>query len=180
MNHRNLMRVAGAGALILAATLAYLTTRPITAQQPDPSVVDPNLAVRTVVSGLTTPIGAAFLGPGDMLVLEKNTGKVLRVVDGALQGTALDLAVNFGSERGLLSIALHPEFPDNPGVYLYWTESTTGSDTNVLADTMLLGNRVDRFVWDGKTLTQDINVIRIRAIQQDATNRIRAAITTAG
>jgi glucose/arabinose dehydrogenase len=80
----------------------------------------------------------------------------------------LDLAVNFGSERGLLGIALHPEFPANPGVYLSWTESTSGADTNVLSQTPLLGNRVDRFVWDGSTLTFDTNLIRIRAIQQDA------------
>ena len=80
----------------------------------------------------------------------------------------LDLAVNFGSERGLLGIALHPDFPADPGVYLYWTESTTGADTNVLSATPLLGNRVDRFVWNGSTLTFDHNLIRLRAIQQDA------------
>ena len=68
-----------------------------------------------------------------MLVLEKNTGRVQRVVDGAVHSTVLDLAVNNGSERGLLGIALHPDFPANPGVYLYWTESTTGADTNVLS-----------------------------------------------
>ena len=56
----------------------------------------------------------------------------------------------------------------NPGVYLYWTESTTGADTSVLAQTPLLGNRVDRFVWNGSTLTFDRNLVRIRAIQQDA------------
>ena len=80
----------------------------------------------------------------------------------------LDLAVNFGSERGLLGIALHPDFPANPGVYLYWTESTTGADTDVLSATPLLGNRVDRYVWNGSTLTFDHNLIRLRAIQQDA------------
>jgi aldose sugar dehydrogenase len=89
------------------------------------------------------------------------------VVDGLVQGAVLDLAVNFGSERGLLGIALHPDFPDNPGVYLYWTESTTGEDTNVLSETPLLGNRVDRFVWDGSSLAFDHNLIMIRAIQQD-------------
>jgi glucose/arabinose dehydrogenase len=73
--------------------------------------------------------------------------------------------VNSGSERGLLGIALHPNFADNGFVYLYWTESTTGGDTDVLANTPLLGNRVDRFVWDGSTLTQDINIIRLRALQ---------------
>jgi glucose/arabinose dehydrogenase len=93
---------------------------------------------------------------------------VKRVVNGAVQATVLDLAVNFGSERGLLGIALHPSFPTNPGVYLYWTESTAGADTNVLSQTPLLGNRVDRYVWNGSTLTFDRNLIKLRAIQQDA------------
>ena len=63
-------------------------------------------------------IALEFIGPDDFLVLEKNTGRVQRIVNGALQGTVLDLAVNAASERGLLGIALHPQFPDNPGVYL--------------------------------------------------------------
>src|ERR687898_2083046 len=138
------------------------------AQSPGPTLEDPDLGVRTVVSGLVTPTSVAFLGPHDVLVLEKNTGKVQRVVNGSVVATVLDLAVNFGSERGLLGIALHPRFPDNPGVYLFWTESTTGADTDVLNQTPLLGNRVDRFVWDGSSLSFDRNLIRLRAIQQDA------------
>jgi glucose/arabinose dehydrogenase len=137
-----------------------------------PTVVDPRLAVRTVVSGLNSPTTMAFLGDDDILVLEKETGRVRRVMNGAIQSTVLDLAVNFGSERGLLGIALHPEFPSNPGIYLYWTESTTGNDTSVLSATPLLGNRVDRFTWDGSALTLDRNIIRLRAIQQDATNPV--------
>jgi glucose/arabinose dehydrogenase len=133
-----------------------------------PTVVDPRLEVRTVVSGLNSPTTMAFLGDDDILVLEKETGRVRRVMNGTIQSTVLDLPVNFGSERGLLGIALHPEFPTNPGVYLYWTESTTGNDTSVLSETPLLGNRVDRFTWDGSTLTFDQNIIRLRAIQQDA------------
>ena len=97
--------------------------------QGGPTMLDPNLAVRTIATGLVTPTTMAFLGADDLLVLEKNTGRVQRVVDGVVQSTVLDLAVNFGSERGLLGIALHPNFPTNPGVYLYWTESTTGADT---------------------------------------------------
>ena len=86
-------------------------------------------------------------------------------MNGVVMGTVLDLAVNSGSERGLLGIALHPNFPVIPQVYLYWTESTTGADTTVLSETPLLGNRVDRFVWDGSTLTLDRNIIRLRALQ---------------
>ena len=133
-----------------------------------PSMVDPKLTVETVVSGLTTPTTMAFVGPNEMLVLEKQTGRVQHVVNGAVVATALDLAVNNFSERGLLGIALHPQFPANRGVYLYWTESTTPTDTNVPSATPLLGNRVDRFVWNGSTLTPDRELIHIRAIQQDA------------
>jgi glucose/arabinose dehydrogenase len=128
-------------------------------------MLHPNLGVRTVVAGLTTPSTMAFIGENDILVLEKNTGRVQRVVNGVVAATVLDLNVNFGSERGLLGIALHPDFPSDPGVYLYWTASTIAADTNVLANTPLLGNRVDRFTWDGATLTSDQNLIQLRALQ---------------
>jgi glucose/arabinose dehydrogenase len=133
--------------------------------QTTPTLVDPNLRARTVVENLDQPTSAAFLGRNDVLVLEKATGQVKRVVNGVVQSTVLDLAVNSGSERGLLGIALHPNFPATPHIYLYWTESTTGADSGVLADTPLLGNRVDRFVWNGSTLTLDQNIIRLRALQ---------------
>jgi glucose/arabinose dehydrogenase len=135
--------------------------------QTGPQVVVPNLAVRPVVTGLTTPTAIAFLGPNDILAIEKNTGQVKRIA-GGVQSVVLDLAVNFGSERGLLGVALHPNFITDRGVYLYWTESTTGADTNVLSATNLLGNRVDRFIWNGTALTHDSEIVRIRALQQDA------------
>ncbi len=106
---------------------------PTEAQSDGPVMLDPHLGVRPVAAGLNQPTTMAFLGSNDILVLEKATGQVQRVVGGAVPSTVLDLAVNFGSERGLLGIALHPDFPANPGVYLYWTESTTGADTNVLS-----------------------------------------------
>ena len=102
-----------------------------------------------------------------------------RVTNGAVQATpALDLAVNSASERGLLGIALHPRFPRNPGVYLYWTESTATDasgpiDTVDPASTPLLGNRVDRFIWNGTTLTYDRTLIRLRAFQADEGQPLR-------
>src|SRR5262245_58163818 len=138
------------------------------AAQTGPSVVDPNLAVRTVVSGLTQPTAMAFIGRNDILVLEEASGRVQRIVGGALQATpVLDLAVNSNSERGLLGIALDPHFPWMPFVYLYWTESTTGEDSTLAEETPLLGNRVDRFLWNATTsmLTMDRNLIRLRALQ---------------
>jgi glucose/arabinose dehydrogenase len=146
-------------------TLGAIAPLPAASQVEGPEMLHPRLDVRTVVEGLVTPTSMAFLGPNDFLVLEKQTGRVMRVTDGTVQGPVLDLAVSNASNRGLLGIALHPDFPENPGVYLYWTESTTGADTGELAETTLLGNRMDRFEWDGSTLTHDQNLIRLRALQ---------------
>ncbi|HET8564816.1 MAG TPA: PQQ-dependent sugar dehydrogenase, partial [Candidatus Binatia bacterium] len=153
--------------LVLSAAIATPAANNAYAQD-GPTMLDPNLGVRAVVTGLANPISMAFISENEILVAEKDTGRVKRIVDGVVQSTVLDLAVNFGSERGLLGVALDPNFNSNGFVYLYWTESAIGLDTGNLADVPLLGNRVDRFVWDGSTLTFDQNLIRLRALQEDA------------
>ena len=75
-----------------------------------PTLVDHNLELRTVATGLNTPTSFAFIGPTMCSCWRKQTGRVIRV-QGNVQTTVLDLAVNNGSERGLLGIALHPNFP---------------------------------------------------------------------
>jgi glucose/arabinose dehydrogenase len=173
---------------LLIAIAALSLVFSAAAQSNGPSVVDPNLVVRTVTSGLTTPITIGFLGPNELLVLEKNTGQVKRVVSGVVQSTVLDLAVNNASERGLLGIALHPNFSSNHFVYLYWTcqapappasspffptqtecpdTPALGADTGNILAVPLLGNRVDRFVWNGSTLAFDRNLIKLRSFQND-------------
>jgi glucose/arabinose dehydrogenase len=129
-------------------------------------VEDPNLAVKTVVSDLNQPTSMAFLGPNDFLVLEKASGQVKHVVGGARsserrstwRSTVARNEAYWGRTASQLS-------HESRRVYLYWTKSTTGADTNVLANTPLLGNRVDRFVWNGSTLTFDQNVVRLRSLQ---------------
>jgi aldose sugar dehydrogenase len=182
----------GIGSAVVAALLAsvvsfdgkYAAHAQTTAP---PEILDRSLQVRTVVSGLTTPIGIAFLGRNDMLVLEKNTGRVQRVVNGSVTGTVLDLGVNNNSERGILGIALHPRFPRNPGVYIFWTCRSSAlptdpffpdeercldanmfaTDSDNVLQVPLLGNRVDRFTWDGSRLHYDKNLIMLRAFQND-------------
>ena len=121
------------------------------AQSNAPVLVDPDLRVTTVVTNLEIPTTMAFLQRNDFFVLEKASGRVQRVrlggTNGPVVSTVLDLAVNSASERGLLGIALHPAFPRNPGVYLYWTQSASGADSIDILDVPLLGNRVDRFRW---------------------------------
>jgi glucose/arabinose dehydrogenase len=138
-----------------------------------PTMLHPSLGVRPVVTGLVAPTSIAFLGTNDLLALEKASGRVLRVTSGAVSGVALDLAVNSASERGLLGVALHPRFPVTPFVYLYWTESSTGVDSAALADVPVLGNRIDRFTWNGSTLAFDRNMIKLRAFQADPGQPLR-------
>jgi glucose/arabinose dehydrogenase len=123
-----------------------------------------------------------------MLAIEKNTGRVVRVTNGEVAGTVLDLSVNSASERGLLGIALHPRFPANPSVYLFWScrstapfdadpftpeeqrcsqEAMFGPDSADLLQVPLLGNRVDRFVWAGSQLVFDRNLLMLRSFQHD-------------
>ena len=161
--------------------MGLMSGHPGVVQGANPTLTDPNLQVTTVVGGLSQPTCMAFLGPNDFLINEKTSGHVKRVVGGVVTATVLDLPVNAGSERGLLGMALHPNFPDNPGVYLYWTESSTGADSNVLTEVgnpastfpparpQPLGNRVDRFIWDAtvQTLTYAQNLIRLHAFQHD-------------
>src|SRR5690242_8973426 len=94
-----------------------------------PSVVEPNLRAEAVVSGLDFPTTMAFIGSDDILVLQKNDGKVMRVHNGAATAV-LDLNVDFNDEHGLLGIALHPDFANNGFVYLYYTESSAAGDSS--------------------------------------------------
>ena len=86
---------------------------PVASPSSTPQMTVTNLGVRTIVSGLDQPTSMAFIAANDFLVLEKATGRVVRVRNGVVQGAVLDLAVNSASERGLLGIALHPNFATN-------------------------------------------------------------------
>jgi glucose/arabinose dehydrogenase len=177
--------------LLSAVLVALGITTPIgTGQGSGPEILAPQLALRVAASGLALPTSLAFIGPDDLLVLEKNTGQVRRVLDGVLQSQPLiDLAVNNASERGLLGIALHPDFPADPGVYLFWSCRTPdpppdplfpgeiecddtnmlGADTDNLLAVPLLGNRVDRFRLTASGLEFEHRVAMLRSFQHDAT-----------
>ena len=49
-----------------------------------PRIYDSNLHVELLVDGLETPTTMAFLGPNDILVLEKDTGRVQRIMNGTI------------------------------------------------------------------------------------------------
>ena len=53
-------------------------------EQPEPIVNDPNLKLKIISEGLLSHSSFAILGPDDILLLEKGTGKVRRIIDGEL------------------------------------------------------------------------------------------------
>ena len=78
------------------------------------------------------PTTMDFLGPNDLLVLEKDNGTVRRVVNGTLLSESLlDVNVATEGERGMLGIAVakdqnNSNQNDHPrSVLLYYTEAKT-------------------------------------------------------
>jgi glucose/arabinose dehydrogenase len=96
---------------------------------PRPVLLDSNLTLQTVYDGFNFPTKMAFLGPNDILVLEKNDGTVKRIVNGSIKSQLLDLNVSTKGERGLLGIAIYHRGELPPYVYLYYTNAgADGSD----------------------------------------------------
>lgn len=83
---------------------------------------------RRIAGGLNDPVAFTF-GPNDRIwYVEKNTGeiRVLNRRTGRSQRFFVVPRVNGEGERGLLGIALHPDFPATPFVYAYATRRMDG------------------------------------------------------
>src|SRR5690349_21778224 len=94
-----------------------------------PTLEDKELTVEKVTDGLEKPTSMAFLGPNDILVTEKETGKVIHVINGQIQDDpALDVAVANSIERGLLGIAIAKQPDGKTFVFLSYTESGNDED----------------------------------------------------
>ncbi|MGH7177061.1 MAG: PQQ-dependent sugar dehydrogenase [Tepidisphaeraceae bacterium] len=117
------------------------------------TVNDPTLRVNKYVGGFDSPTGVAFLDDaGTALVTEKNSGKVKLVQNRQIVRTVLDLPVSNGSERGLLSIALSPNFASDKLVYLYHTVAAADGGSPI-------SNKIARYRWDGTSLIFDRKII---------------------
>ena len=94
-----------------------------TTEEPDGAPPTPTVA-GTVATGLTSPWGLAFLPSGGALVSERDTALIKRVgSDGTVStvGEVPGVDTTSTEEGGLLGIALHPDFPDQPYLYAYLT-----------------------------------------------------------
>ncbi|MBC8106747.1 MAG: PQQ-dependent sugar dehydrogenase [Anaerolineae bacterium] len=135
----------------LSSIIVFLTCASLPAQ----SVVDPNLRVNKYVGGFDTPTGVAFLDAnGTALVTEKNTGLVKLVENRAVTKTVLDLPVATDSERGLLSVALSPNFASDNFVYFFHTAARADGGAPI-------SNKISRYRWNpaARTLTFERKII---------------------
>jgi glucose/arabinose dehydrogenase len=76
--------------------------------------INKDIAFEPVFQGVDLPTSMAFLGPDDILILEKNKGTVKRFVNGSLiNEPLLDVNVAIRGERGMLGIAVAKDFEGN-------------------------------------------------------------------
>ena len=107
-----------------------------------PTILDDDFKVEKFVTGLKVPTTIEFLGD-DLLVLQKNDGKVRLIRNGILQAEpVLDVEVSNYGERGLLGIT-----SQDSTVYLFFTEAHHDGG-------LALGNHVYAYTWNGEKLVE--------------------------
>jgi glucose/arabinose dehydrogenase len=120
--------------------LNYANAQKSVNKNEEPMISDPNLKVDLVANGLELPTGMAFLGPNDILVIEKENGTVQRIIDGKmLPEPLLDVNVGRVSERGLLGIAVSKHVNGPTYVFLFYSETLVKDGGNPV------GNRLYRY-----------------------------------
>ncbi|MFE2721858.1 PQQ-dependent sugar dehydrogenase [Kitasatospora sp. NPDC059327] len=103
-----------------------------TAAGPSSPAAAPSVAVRaTVTEKLAAPWGLVVLPDGDLLVSERDDGRILRVAvkDGARTVAGAVPGVVSGGEGGLLGLALSPGYASDHLVYAYLS---TAADNRVV------------------------------------------------
>lgn len=131
-----------------------------------PTINDDSLTVEKVTSDLKFPTSMTFVGNNDMLVTEKNTGRVIRVLDGQVQDNPLvDLPVATKIERGLLGIVASKHLDGKTFVFLSYTESGNNEDGSDVSDNIdPLGNRLYRYQYVDGQLIDPVLLLDLTAI----------------
>jgi glucose/arabinose dehydrogenase len=151
----------------------------LTTSQGAPNVIeDPNLHVELVSDGPELPTSMAFLGPDDILVLEKEKGTVQRIVNGEmLPEPLLDVNVANKSERGMLGIAVTKNgTTNNTYVFVYFTESIQDGNDDCPKNDFCnpgndpLGNRLYRYELLNDKLINPVLLLDLPATSGPAHN----------
>lgn len=122
-------------------------------QKTSPNNDNANNAPRlsTIAGNLEVPWALVFLSDGSMLITER-IGRVRLIDEDNLLPNPIAVIsdVKQIGEGGLLGIAIHPEFPKNGFVYLYYTYA--GNENQTL-------NRVARFIFKKNKLVNQTIIV---------------------
>ena len=137
------------------------------------------LTVQVVFEGLKFPTSIAFLGPNDILALEKNEGTVRRIVDGQMVPEPL-LKVNVSTvvERGMLGIAVANNVTNTEKsryVFLYYTEPEQQKKNRAEGDSSdekipLASNNIYRYELIDNKLINPKHLLQLPARDEGAHN----------
>jgi len=130
------------------AALAAIFASNISSAQTTVTVGNTTLDVRTVIQGTNSSNGIDIpweiqWGPDDYIWMTERYGRVSRLnPETGARTTILDLTstVYDQSEAGLLGLQLHPDFENNPYVYLAYTYQSSGTK-----------ERIVRYTYDTQT-----------------------------
>src|SRR5437867_3072801 len=131
-----------------------------------PSLTDPKLKVELVARDFDFPTSIEFLAKDDILLLEKNTGNVYRILNGNVTGPLIHIDVAKKDERGLLGIAVSENDHSNKNntfIFLYYTQCTKDQGNK---SSRVCGNYVYRyrFETENNTLTDPKLILSLPAL----------------
>lgn len=135
----------------LGQTLNQTEPANITDIESKPSLSDPNLTIETIAMGFDFPTSITFLGNNDILLLEKNTGNVHRIVNGNVTNAIIHLNVSIEDERGLLGVAISSNDKskqEDRFIFLYYTSCSQVK--SALDNSEDCGNYVYRYEFDAE------------------------------
>ncbi|HJR84915.1 MAG TPA: PQQ-dependent sugar dehydrogenase [Nitrososphaeraceae archaeon] len=98
-----------------------------------------------IFAGSFKPATMTFAGLNDILILDRDRGKVFRITDNILSEPLIDVKVATDGYRGLLGIAVSNKDTSNPNVFLYFTESKNQDIEDTSKNIEPFGNRVYRY-----------------------------------
>jgi aldose sugar dehydrogenase len=140
---------------ILGENLKQTIPRVLKLNVTRPLLADDKLKVELVARDLAFPTSITFLGKNDILLLEKNTGNVYRIIHGNVTGPLIHIDVAFKDERGLLGVATSikesKNATNNISVFLYYTQCSKIKDQP--KSNRYCGNYLYKYELDPKSNT---------------------------
>lgn len=131
---------------IVAISITAILSISITIVFAEPNAINSKFVVEKIFTGHFEPSSMAFLVADDIIVLDRDIGKVFRITGGVQSKPLLDVNVATSGYRGLLGVAISFNQKNIPQVFLYFTEARTqDGDDSTKNPLNPLGNRLYRY-----------------------------------